>query len=326
MRSTQAVVPPLLPTATRAQATAILGAMRAIAAAGRAPSAAAERSVRAAARHIFGDAALADATGATLRPAVGAGSPLATTAVQILAVMVLVDGTIEAARVAALRTQATALGVTAPYLDLLDALVAGRRDEALAEMTRVNMDSVTNAPWPGGDINAWLLPYRGDGADPALAARFAALGALPPETIGHALWAHFRDNGYAFPGEPDGLNAAFSLPHDTVHVLTGYDTKPAGEILTSTFTAAMHPIHPIEGHVLPAIVSWHVGARINEVAKDATGALDVEEVWRAWAAGAAARIDTFAPGWSFWSIAAEPLAGLRTRSGLPAEGLAEAGQ
>ncbi|MBN8928048.1 MAG: hypothetical protein J0H19_15670, partial [Rhodospirillales bacterium] len=227
------------------------------------------------------------------------------------------------ARVAALRTQIAALGIDAPALTLLEDLLAGHRDEAFAEMTRVNMDSVTNAPWFGGDINAWLLPYHGDGADPALAARFAALGDLPPETIGHALWAHFRHNGYAFPGEAEGLNAAFSLPHDTVHVLTGYDTRPGGEILTSTFTAAMHPIHPIEGHILPAIVSWHVGGRINEVAKNATGTLDVEEVWRAWAAGAVARIDTFAPGWDFWSFAAEPLGSLRARWGIPPEGLAD---
>jgi hypothetical protein len=192
-------------------------------------------------------------------------------------------------------------------------------------MTALNMESITNAPWPngdmsGGDVNAWLRPYE-NAADPALAACFAALGALPAETIGHRLWTHFRHNGYGFPGEPDGLNAAFGLPHDTLHVLTGYNTRPDGEILVSTFTAAAHPVNPMEGHILPVLISWHVGARINNVAGDATGALDPEEFWHAWAAGAAARVDTFAPGWDFWAIAGEDLRALRRHWAIPEDGL-----
>jgi hypothetical protein len=183
------------------------------------------------------------------------------------------------------------------------------------------MESVTGRPWPGGDVNRWLLPYR-DAPDPALAARFAGLEQLPPDRFGHAFWRHFRANRYAFPGEPAGLNAAFSVPHDSVHVLTGYDTRAHGEILTSTFTAAMHPSWPMAGHVLPVLLSWHVGQRINDVAGDASGALDPTEFWRAWAAGAAAGMDTFAPGWDFWSHAEMPLGILRQRCALPPEGLA----
>jgi hypothetical protein len=240
---------------------------------------------------------------------------------RFLTVMALVDGAIDKAKIATVLRYAEALGIHERYLDEIAEAAQDRLQEALADMTRCNMESITGQPWTGGDVNRWLLPYEGEGADPTLAARFAALGHLPPKSFGHAFWAHFRENGYAFPGEPSGLNAAFSVPHDSVHVLTGYDTRPRGEILASTFTAAMHRSYPMAGHVLPVILSWHIGERINKVARDATGALDVEEFWRAWAAGSAASVDTFAPDWDFWSYAEEPLGALRERWSLPRDGL-----
>jgi hypothetical protein len=104
-------------------------------------------------------------------------------------------------------------------------------------------------------------------------------------------------------------------------VLTGYDTTPRGELLVSTFTAAMHPRYPMAGHVLPVIFSWHLKMQINAVAKDAARALDPDEFWRAWAAGAATTVDTFAPGWDFWEHTGTPLGALRTGWLIPAEGL-----
>jgi hypothetical protein len=83
------------------------------------------------------------------------------------------------------------------------------------------------------------------------------------------------------PGEAAALNAVFSVPHDSTHVISGYETSPRGEILTSTFTAGMHPNHPISGHVLPVIFSWHLGVEINAVAMSAHGQLDPEDIWRA---------------------------------------------
>jgi hypothetical protein len=71
------------------------------------------------------------------------------------------------------------------------------------------------------------------------------------------------------------------------------------------------------GYVLPVLLSWHVGARMNEAAGDASVALDPEEFWRAWAARAAARVDTFAPEWDFWAHAEKPLAALRSSERVP---------
>jgi hypothetical protein len=135
--------------------------------------------------------------------------------------------------------------------------------------------------------------------------------------LGRAYWEQYKSNGYAFPGEPDGLNEGFATPHDCAHVLSGYDTTPRGELLVSTFTAAMHPSRPMEGHVLPVIFSWHLGIKINDVAGSAVGALDPEEFWHAWARGAAMIQDLFAPGWDFWDCTGESVAALRRRYAIP---------
>jgi ubiquinone biosynthesis protein Coq4 len=86
-----------------------------------------------------------------------------------------------------------------------------------------------------------FLPYSADRADPALVAKHEALGSLPKGTLGRGYFEIYKTNGYAFPGDPKGVNSAFARPHDSTHVISGYDTTPLGEILVSTFAAGMHP-------------------------------------------------------------------------------------
>ena len=98
---------------------------------------------------------------------------------------------------------------------------------AIADMTRKNFDSVLSRPSKGLDPAAWIMPYGGDKADPALVARYEALGKLPDNSFGKALWGFDKTNGYPFPGDPTALNAGFGTPHDSTHVISGYDTSCA---------------------------------------------------------------------------------------------------
>jgi hypothetical protein len=311
-------------TATNAEARAIIGAMAAIAASGgEARIGAADRTSLSAAYHYvlrqsgtLQPLALPrpdpEALAATLRdPA------LASEAAHMLTVMAFVDGSLDRAKIAAVLRYAAALGIAEPFIEEIAEAAHGEVQRALADMTRRNLESITGRPFLGDDGAAWFLPYRGARADPALAARYRALEALPEGSFGRAYWAQYTRNGYAFPGEPDGLNEAFATPHDCTHVLSGYDTTPRGELLVSTFTAAMHPSRPMEGHVLPVIFSWHLGIKINDVAGAATGALDPEEFWHAWARGAAITVDLFAPDWDFWACVGESVAALRERYAVP---------
>jgi hypothetical protein len=309
---------------------AMLGAMRAVAGTGGRLTEADRQSLAGAGLYLFGHRAPAPdpdliepVAPAALAEALRGDAALAEEAMRYLAVMTLVDGELDRAKLDAVAAYAAALGIGGRrWLDDLADAARDRLREAMADMTRANMESITGQPWAeGADVNAWLMPYAGH-EDRALAARFHALADLPRGSFGHAMWRHFHNAGYDVPGEAQALNVAFSLPHDAAHVLTGYDTTPRGEILVSTFTATMHRVLPMAGHVLPVLLTWHVGLRFNEVAGDARRALDSAEFWHAWAAGAATMVDTFDPAWDFWAHAEEDLAALRQRWNLPAEGLA----
>jgi hypothetical protein len=313
--------------ATGAQARAILGAMANIAAThGEAHVTAADRASLAAAYHFllrqsepldFSDPAALPRPSLGELAAVLPGGALATEAAHMLTIMAFVDGSLDAPKIRAVLDYGAALGIDEPYVQEITEAAQGHVACALADMTRQNLESITSRPWLDGDAMAWFLPYRGDRADPTLAARYRGLGSLPAGTLGREYWEQYQRNGYAFPGEPNGLNEAFATPHDCTHVLSGYDTSPCGELLVSTFTAAMHPSRPMEGHMLPVIFSWHLGIKINEVAGSAVGALDPREFWQAWARGAAMTEDLFAPGWAFWACAEESVAALRQHYGIP---------
>jgi ubiquinone biosynthesis protein Coq4 len=178
-------------------------------------------------------------------------------------------------------------------------------------MTRKNFDSILSRSSQGLDEGVWIMPYGGDKADPALVARYEALGKLPQNTFGKAIWDFDKKNGYTFPGDPTALNAGFATPHDSAHVISGYDTTFRGEILVSTFTAGMHPINPMAGHILPVIFNGHLGVKFNDVAMSGKGGLDHDEFWHAWARGREMTIDLFAPGWDFWQWVEHDLEALR---------------
>ena len=314
-------------TATSEQKTVILGILKGIATT-HGPGVATEvdRTTIAAAATIMLDApqpdyeTLRSPTAAEVAAVLTPGSEVASEAVRLATVMALVDGVLDALKLEAVVGLAAALDIHEDYVADLAEAAHGHLKEAMAHMVRENMESVTGKPWTGdttNDVGAWALPYRGEDANPALAARFLALEHLPETTFGHRFFTHFRENGYNFPGEPNGLNAEFSVPHDSAHVLAGYDTKPAGEILTSTFTASMHPRNAMAAHVLPVIFSWHLNIKFNDVAKSAIGGLHPAPFFDAWQRGAAINVDLFAPGWDCWAAAPFDLDELPRRYAIP---------
>lgn len=302
----------------RGESDAILGAMRQVAVAtDHAITYADTASILAAARYLlrrrdFTDLGTLPAVDPPDLVAALKGDPeLAREAVKYLAVMALVDGTLDRAKLAHVVAFARALDVEADYLTELVEAASGHLAWTIADMTRKNFDSVISGSSTGLDPVAWITPYGGDKADPALAARYEALGKLPQNTLGKALWDFDKTNGYAFPGDPTALNAAFGTPHDCTHVISGYDTSARGEILVSTFTAAMHPINPMSGHILPVIFNGHLGVKFNDVARFTTGGLDPDEFWHAWARGADMTVDLFAPDWTVWDWVERDLEELR---------------
>jgi hypothetical protein len=306
------------------QTRAILGAMRDVATGlGRYPfSAASASSLRAADRYALAgrgdvDPARLSSIGPDALAAVLADAEMAEMAVRFLAVSALVDGELSRPRIDAVLEYARRLGVQQDYVTELSKSVDGDLQWVLTDMSRQNVLSLWNEPWDERvDINDVFLPYRGSHGDPILAARYHALSESPSGTLGKAFSEIYRENGYAYPGEERAVNVRFATPHDATHVLSGYDTSPRGEILVSTFTAGMHPVRPMEGHILPVLYSWHLNIKINDVAGAAKGQLDPGAFWEAWSRGARTSVDLFSPSWDFWTVAHEPVIELRRRYGV----------
>lgn len=239
-------------------------------------------------------------------------------AVRMLAVMALADGVVDAEKIGLVRVYAKALGVRDDYLEILAETAADEVTQATACIIRKNVESFPKLDvgrLAGGPI-APFLPY-GDAPDPALEARYEALGELPAESFGHAFYDHFKRNSFAFPGNPTGLAEGFTTPHDSSHVLSGYSTSQAGEICVSTFIGAMHPDHPMAAEVLPVLYSWHLGIKLNEIAQSFRGAYDPRRFWTAWDRGAATTVDVVDAGWDFWAATEVPLEELRAEYGVP---------
>ena len=303
---------------THRESDAILGAMRQVAIAGdQAITDADTTSVLAAGRYLLRrrdltDIATLPAVGpADLVAALSSDPELARESVKYLAIMAMIDGTIDKTKLARVLEYSRALDIEADYLTDLVEAASGHIAWTIADLNRKNLDSIISRSSEGLDVDKWVLPYVGDNADPALVARYEALGRLPQNTFGKALWDFDKENGYAFPGDPKALNAIFGTAHDTTHVISGYDTSARGEILVSTFTATMHPINPVSGHILLVLFIFHLGVQLNDVGNTAKGGLDPDEFWHAWARGAEMAVDIFEPGWNVWDWVERDLEELR---------------
>jgi hypothetical protein len=168
----------------------------------------------------------------------------------------------------------------------------------------------------GGGIGAlatFVAPFLGLGVDPSLAARYRALGDLPQGTLGHALYAHYVEHGFHFPGEPDGIPERFVF-HDVGHVLAGYGVDPPGEIQQAAFQAGFVRNDGFLFLVF-GILQFHHGMRLTPVAKGEHGYFDVDKVLRAAARGAACKID-LSDRFDLWAHAAENVDDLRAKWGI----------
>lgn len=310
--------------ATAGEIEAILAGMTAVAArhGAVALSDADRAAITAAGRYFFGLEGPVDLDGLDdIAPAALARAvrddALRQRAAGFLAVMAFVDGVVDADKVKVVEDFASALGVADDYLVEMNKAALGHLRWAGMDMVRHNMLSITHRMWDEPDVMPWLLPYRGDGQDPALAQRFHDLEKLPEGTLGHGFWHQYTSHGFAFPGEENALNVIFGVPHDTTHLLSDYNTTYAGEILVSTFTAGMHPDQPMSGHILPVLFSWHLGIELIEAAGSHKGALDPVHFWEAWSRGETLTTDVFAPGWDFWANIERPIDDLKAAYGVP---------
>jgi hypothetical protein len=240
--------------------------------------------------------------------------------VQLAIVVALVEGTPSGATEEVVRELAAALAIDEGGLKVLYDIAHGRALFARVDtLRRVSQFLRSARGFPG--ILGLALPILGLGAgDERMTARYRALASCAPGTTGRALYDHFVDNDFKFPGESGGIPIVF---HDVGHVLSGYSTDPAGEIQQAAFQAGFAR-HDGFTFLLFGILQFHLGMRITPVARGYHGRFDVPSVLDALDRGAACKVDLSAD-FDVFEHKDKPLEELRVELGIPPlRGLAKA--
>lgn len=232
-------------------------------------------------------------------------------AVQLAIVMALVEGTPSPATESSVRQLASHLGLDEEGLEVLYQMIHGRALSARIDMIRRFSRFLRNAKeFPG--ILKFALPLFGlGGADPKIAASYRALGSCSRGSFGRALYDHFIENQFKFPGEPGGIPMLF---HDVGHVLSGYPTDPQGEIQQAAFQAGFARRDGFT-FLLFGILQFHLGMRITPVAKGYQGLFDVPLVLTALHRGASCKVD-LSQGFDVFAHKDRPLDEIRQELGI----------
>lgn len=292
---------------TVTQVRAALGALRAVVEADGAPSTRGARllDVAADSLELGDDWRGLPPTGAA---AVGEAFPTAEARrglVEVLIVAACIEGEVTSNGEAAVRALATALGVQSPWVDLLPALRRRRTFAVKRQLVRRSPDArrILARTWDeDGLIGLWraLLFVVGVHQDPALAARFRAMSALPVGTVGRTFFDDFEARKLAFPGERGGMPERM-VHHDLMHVVNRYGTDAVGECELAGFYCGSTPGDAFTFIVI-VLATFHLGMAVSPSAvTPARLAFDPARVLAAFLRGRKLRVDVMGP-WDYWAI------------------------
>jgi uncharacterized tellurite resistance protein B-like protein len=245
--------------------------------------------------------------------------------VQALLVMALAD-------TEGSRAEADLVDEIAEALDVDSHWVRDLRLLAKGHIMRLRLDVMRHSFIPGmlkdalkrrgiKGVLEFFGPQLGMGLDAERAWRFKRLGLLPEGTLGRGFWAHMTKNGFAFPGEPEGMPEQVA-PHDMVHVLAGYDTDPIGELQVGAFTAGMcrHDNAFVADpffFLFSGMLLFHADVAIRPRFGSSKDLWRPKPILEALQRGAATKRN-LVDGWDFWADVERPLAELREELGIPA--------
>lgn len=148
--------------------------------------------------------------------------------------------------------------------------------------------------------------------DPETARQYQALVDLPDGTLGKELYQYYRDLNFPLPGEKKSFSDIL-VPHDLIHLLSGIDTSPVGEIVVAGFEAGMSGSQFGFELLLEVVLDFHLGLEFTTL-----GVLDPSQnnfvpslVIQAFVQGTTVHQDLFSPYWSFSELLEQPILSIR---------------
>lgn len=161
-------------------------------------------------------------------------------------------------------------------------------------------------------IVAALRRHQGDGA---LAARYRALGDLPPGSLGRALFDFHRTHRMPLPGEPGALDES-QVGRDLIRLLGDFPFDEAGEQELIGFMAGLARLPLGRQLALEAVAETCTAAHAGgALARGTRPRVDLGALGAAYDRGVAASAD-LAREWPWRSVVGEDLAALRLRYGV----------
>ena len=308
------------------QARAALGGLAAVVVADGPPRANGARLLAVAAEALglaaCGDVPPADAA------AIGAAFPTAEARGAVICALILgacIEGEVTARGEAVVVALARQLDVRSHWVELLPALRRRATFAVKRQLVRRSPDArrIFARVWAEeGMVGIFraLLFVMGRYREPALAARFRALAALAPGTVGRTFFDALSSQGFAFPGERGGMPERM-VHHDLMHVINRYGTDAAGECELAGFYAGFADGDAFT-FVMTVLATFHLGMKVSPaVVVPAKLAFDPARVLAAYLRGRRLCVDVMGP-WDYWALMPLPIDEAQRRLGL----LPEAGR
>ncbi|MDP2273916.1 MAG: hypothetical protein Q8K32_24455 [Archangium sp.] len=249
---------------------------------------------------------------------------------EFLLVMTCLGSEATDAQLSALELLNRQLTPRTPWPGIVRHAKAGRGKRATMTMAGLSPDgkALLRVVWKKegvfGVVRALLSSLGRGPSNPTLAARYEQLGALPPNTLGHAFFTHMRSRKLPMPGEKGSLPEV-AMHHDLMHVLTGFDTDARGEGRLAGFYAGATSRHPIAGadafaFVMVGLMTFHLGYDIGPTFVGAEhGVVDPSELLRFIELGSRVPFNVLTD-WSFAEDLPRPLREVRSRFGIHPDG------
>lgn len=302
------------------QARAVFGAVRAVVEADGAPRERGQRLLEVAAATL----AVGDWRGVPAASPAEVGEALASAGarrvlVDALMIPACIEGEVTGAGERAVRTFAAALGVRSHWVDVLGPLRRRRVFAVKRALAPRSPDArrLFRRTWQEDGIRGGWMVLRfllGVYRDRALAARFRALGALPPGTFGRTFFDHLDGRGLTFPGEAGGIPERM-IHHDLMHVVNEYSTEPEGECRLAGFYAGFADGDAFT-FLVTVLATFQLGLPVSPaVVKPARGAFDPAQVVAAFLRGRRLQVDVMGR-WDYWSLMPLPIEEVRERLGI----------
>lgn len=236
---------------------------------------------------------------------------------QLAALAVLLSRPVRAESFAYLKALASHLGTHDPVIDVIDALLRGRRWIvrllAMRRGMRVMFKEAYLAEGARGVLRLFAAMAFRTAVNKDKLWRYKKLGLLPEGTLGREYWKHMSEVGFGFPGDVAGIADSVAY-HDVAHVLAEHDITPLGEIQQGSFQGGNRREDGFF-FVQFVVLHFHQGVKITPGAPPAVGQFDPEKVLWAIHRGAKCTVD-MTHQWDYWPLMKLPLHEARARVGL----------